>query len=1049
MKSAITIRLVCLAILFVSSPAVPAVFNCAITGHDYEFIPQTCNTSWTTARDEAGAADGYLVTVTTAAEQACLEANAVAGSWWTGGSDAAVEEVWEWVTGPEAGRQFWQGSSGGSATAPDNYANWFAGEPNSSSEDYMVWNAGGGFGWNDVGHTNPIVCGYLIEYEEIFPESVFKDGFETHGSGHIARIEVTPGGALFTAIDDSEALQARFYDDNGHLVPDTIFTWSSNDADTVSVDNNGVATAQAGLGSAQITASADGIVSPPVTVLVAEPVTDAVLIGDDEVVVSPTLVDLNADLGIGLQFITTLDGTTVLEVGDTIVGTGVEPIGGVVVAVEVQGDGSVIITYEVVPLDELFDNLLLDETYDLANVPFTLGKDAIDLYNLEDLGGGSARLTLKPETNLITNSMAVTGFTAQAATQASTKFMLGIFECEATASPPFTLTTNPGTITVTTTATLSVQIAVPIGWIPDVELARLDGEIRADFKAEISLTSNLSAEVKCEAANMINKTIPLAGPAFLLSPTVSMGPNIKLGGKIDTQSLGFELSAEAGANGFVEFRCPASNLSPCGVNAEFNAPTPKADYKVDVPNPDALLDIKIQPELGAGVTGKISFGLPPQFALVRALLGTLSIEAAKASLGLKQTGDLAFVKTQIDDESYASSYKLAYEWEAGPGEQVEQILNMLSSLFNLGPDLLKASGDGDLATSPKATSATADDDIFRAGDTVTFTVDLDPSTTDYPFFDYNVDHVKIYRKNDFGEPDEIKDVAATNNQTSFIIPWMADADGSISAEDYYAFVTTDALPVPDIGELELQKVSVPADVTFLSRQGLIDIHNQAARSRIGLAVTPTGTCDPGSDTDPRFLEYTEDAPTGADDTSWTKSGKTCGASWTASGESVGNSSGTVESFQYSETFDSDGKLRVSGQFKANATSDSGESVTDETRAVYIYTGISAVAVNVRLKGTYDVSEMTGNSRLIIEIFVGVQCPINNPSAIGVCEDLTASGSYDETTVSPAGGIIRIFAKFTVLSVSGTVGGEGESANPATAAGKFDFTLSITPVTGAP
>lgn len=183
MKSTIKIGFIFLAIFFVASPAVSATFSCAVTGHDYEFIENGCNTSWTTSRDQAAAADGYLVTVTSAEEQACLETNAVAlpgVSYWTGGSDLAQEQTWIWVTGPETGRQFWQGgpaASGSVTTAPDNYAKWFASEPNSSSEDYMVWNTGP-FGWVDVGLTNSLVCGYLIEYNVPLPEEVFGDGFE-------------------------------------------------------------------------------------------------------------------------------------------------------------------------------------------------------------------------------------------------------------------------------------------------------------------------------------------------------------------------------------------------------------------------------------------------------------------------------------------------------------------------------------------------------------------------------------------------------------------------------------------------------------------------------------------------------------------------------------------------------------------------------------------------------------------------------------------------------------------------------------------------------
>ena len=112
----------------------------------------------------------------------------------------------------------------------------------------------------------------------------------------ISRIEVSPTGMLLTEINDTEQLSAQAYDENDQIIPDIVFTWSSNDAPTVSIDSNGLVTAQSALGSAQITAVAEGVKSPPVTALVALPVADAVLIDDAQVVMAPTLVDPHADL---------------------------------------------------------------------------------------------------------------------------------------------------------------------------------------------------------------------------------------------------------------------------------------------------------------------------------------------------------------------------------------------------------------------------------------------------------------------------------------------------------------------------------------------------------------------------------------------------------------------------------------------------------------------------------------------------------------------------------------------------------------------------------
>jgi len=138
------------------------------TGHYYDFVVFNSQgeKSWTISKAEAESKGGYLVTVTTAAEQAFLESLGMpSGSWWAGGSDAAAEGTWRWETGPETGTQFWQGFSNGNTTAPFFYANWLAGEPNSTNEDYLAWNRNsGGAGWNDVSAGNSVIRGYLVEF---------------------------------------------------------------------------------------------------------------------------------------------------------------------------------------------------------------------------------------------------------------------------------------------------------------------------------------------------------------------------------------------------------------------------------------------------------------------------------------------------------------------------------------------------------------------------------------------------------------------------------------------------------------------------------------------------------------------------------------------------------------------------------------------------------------------------------------------------------------------------------------------------------------------
>lgn len=149
-------------------------------GHFYEYV-KSLGINWTKARDEAAAKtyyelQGYLATLTAADETQLAGAQAL-GTGWIGGSDAANEGTWEWVTGPEAGTTFWIGKGNGTTTPPFNYANWNApNEPNDSNnnEDYahITSPAVGRLGtWNDLRETgDPITNpnyypqGYIVEY---------------------------------------------------------------------------------------------------------------------------------------------------------------------------------------------------------------------------------------------------------------------------------------------------------------------------------------------------------------------------------------------------------------------------------------------------------------------------------------------------------------------------------------------------------------------------------------------------------------------------------------------------------------------------------------------------------------------------------------------------------------------------------------------------------------------------------------------------------------------------------------------------------------------
>ncbi|MBC7847347.1 MAG: T9SS type B sorting domain-containing protein [Flavobacterium sp.] len=147
------------------------------TGHYYQYIPNI-GITWANAKTAAETSTyyglkGYLATLLTL-EEAKLSGEQASGAGWIGGSDAAVEGEWRWVTGPEAGTIFWNGLGNGSTP---NFAYWntWNGEPNQNgNEDYAHITAPGiGIpgSWNDLSNTGSLTPGnafqpkgYIVEY---------------------------------------------------------------------------------------------------------------------------------------------------------------------------------------------------------------------------------------------------------------------------------------------------------------------------------------------------------------------------------------------------------------------------------------------------------------------------------------------------------------------------------------------------------------------------------------------------------------------------------------------------------------------------------------------------------------------------------------------------------------------------------------------------------------------------------------------------------------------------------------------------------------------
>ncbi len=238
----------------------------ADNGHYYEFVSDP-GIAWSDARTEASARtlfglEGYLVTVTSAAENAFV-AGKLAGKGWLGAADANESE-WRWVTGPEgledsgAGRHFFTQTSacssspnqgwvyfttpGGGNDEGGNYSNWAAGEPNDCyatvGEDYAHFFEDGT--WNDYPVSLPDVDGYVVEYggmpgDPVIQISASRTGNLAHQLSYTAGSNGTISGTSSQMVNHGDdGTQVSAVADSGyHFVQ-----WSDASTDNPRTDTN-------------------------------------------------------------------------------------------------------------------------------------------------------------------------------------------------------------------------------------------------------------------------------------------------------------------------------------------------------------------------------------------------------------------------------------------------------------------------------------------------------------------------------------------------------------------------------------------------------------------------------------------------------------------------------------------------------------------------------------------------------------------------------------------------------------------------------------------
>ena len=118
-------------------------------GHSYQRFSSAMG--WTAAKSFCEAKGAHLATITSQAENNFIAANFGSDVLWLGGSDAALEGRWTWITG-----EAW------------SYSKWNDGEPNNQGiENYLQFNRFVQGGWNDINEGGNGDSQPLCEWESV------------------------------------------------------------------------------------------------------------------------------------------------------------------------------------------------------------------------------------------------------------------------------------------------------------------------------------------------------------------------------------------------------------------------------------------------------------------------------------------------------------------------------------------------------------------------------------------------------------------------------------------------------------------------------------------------------------------------------------------------------------------------------------------------------------------------------------------------------------------------------------------------------------------
>ncbi len=518
----------------------------------------------------------------------------------------------------------------------------------------------------------------------------------------VAKVTLETLSVLLPNLNATQQLIAKAFDAQGNLVTAKI-NWLSSKPNNVSVDANGLASGVA-IGSSQLSASVGGVKSAPILAAVAELNSDmtnipASDVESDPVFETPATTSRNLTpraVNVGSRYSVIVKRSALPTIGKKWYSEGRngQRLIGKVVAAEALGSDRYKITLEVVPYQDVFKHLHIDEDIDFSQAQTIIPPP----------------VTYEPPAEALVRP------------QAFVNVGNGL-ECELSGvggTPPISLSVPQMSIGYNNDEDRT-GIFVNIGFgQPNTIKIRLAGKLTATMALTGRLTRNFNGTVDCRVRTPI--TVAVAVPLPLLTSLgEERGLGIAFSGSFNGPSTNFSVEGSSSITYSIGAQFNLDN----GAITPFNTVTPTNNVAVRYAN------------TGAAISRVSLTASPYVFENWVFRAGPLAFDLWKNQNGLRFKADLATLSDQLGNPNYASSYALERFRKQGPGAEFRDFMNF----FNAGA-LLPSSTSSTEAIAQNFTLEAFNCSVGNFGICVTRFTDKS-----FPFIGANnIDKLEIYRK---------------------------------------------------------------------------------------------------------------------------------------------------------------------------------------------------------------------------------------------------------------------------------------------------------------